>query len=167
MMAHNLCYSTLLSREAAARLPASEVLRSPTGDAFVRKDLAVGILPEILEELLAARKRAKKDLKEATDPFDKAVLDGRQLVRRERQRVFFFFREREERKDERTRKRKNTAAGAAEKKAHLFFLFPPLSLFPPSLPPPTPPNKNNPRKKNRRSRSRQTLSTASPARPSA
>ena len=62
MMAHNLCYSTLLSREAAARLPANQVLRSPTGDAFVRKELGVGILPEILEELLAARKRAKRDL---------------------------------------------------------------------------------------------------------
>jgi DNA polymerase delta subunit 1 len=37
-------------------------------------------LPEILEELLAARKRAKADLKEATDPLEKAVLDGRQLA---------------------------------------------------------------------------------------
>ncbi|XP_068652015.1 DNA polymerase delta catalytic subunit-like isoform X2 [Aristolochia californica] len=41
---------------------------------------ATGILPEILEELLAARKRAKQDLKEAKDPFEKAVLDGRQLA---------------------------------------------------------------------------------------
>ena len=39
-----------------------------------------GILPEILEELLGARKRAKADLKAATDPFKKAVLDGRQLA---------------------------------------------------------------------------------------
>ena len=39
-----------------------------------------GILPEILEELLSARKRAKADLKAATDPFMKAVLDGRQLA---------------------------------------------------------------------------------------
>ena len=88
MMAHNLCYSTLLSREAAARLPAAEVLRSPTGDAFARKGLAVGILPEILEELLAARKRAKKDLKEATDPFAKAVLDGRQLVSKKKRDIY-------------------------------------------------------------------------------
>ncbi|XP_034213465.1 DNA polymerase delta catalytic subunit isoform X2 [Prunus dulcis] len=41
---------------------------------------ATGILPEILEELLAARKRAKADLKEAKDPLEKAVLDGRQLA---------------------------------------------------------------------------------------
>ncbi|KAL3688154.1 hypothetical protein R1sor_014463 [Riccia sorocarpa] len=39
-----------------------------------------GILPEILEELLAARKIAKEDLKKATDPMEKAVLDGRQLA---------------------------------------------------------------------------------------
>lgn len=37
-------------------------------------------MPEILEELLAARKRAKADLKLAKDPLEKAVLDGRQLA---------------------------------------------------------------------------------------
>ena len=40
----------------------------------------LSILPEILEELLGARKIAKADLKKATDPFKKAVLDGRQLA---------------------------------------------------------------------------------------
>lgn len=44
--------------------------------ASVRK----GLLPQILQELLAARKRAKADLKAATDPFERAVLDGRQLA---------------------------------------------------------------------------------------
>jgi len=39
-----------------------------------------GILPEILDELLAARKRAKQDLKKETDPQRAAVLDGRQLA---------------------------------------------------------------------------------------
>lgn len=39
-----------------------------------------GLLPQILQELLGARKRAKKDLKEADDPFVRAVLDGRQLA---------------------------------------------------------------------------------------
>lgn len=57
-----------------------DVLRCPTGDCFVRPHKAKGILPEILEELLAARKRAKADLKAASDPFLKAVLDGRQLA---------------------------------------------------------------------------------------
>ena len=39
-----------------------------------------GLLPHILEDLLAARKRAKEDLKKETDPFRRAVLDGRQLA---------------------------------------------------------------------------------------
>jgi DNA polymerase delta subunit 1 len=34
----------------------------------------------ILEELIAARKRARQELAKATDPFLKAVLDGRQLA---------------------------------------------------------------------------------------
>ena len=34
----------------------------------------------ILEELISARKKAKQDLAKATDPFEKAVLDGRQLA---------------------------------------------------------------------------------------
>ena len=39
-----------------------------------------GLLPEILDELLTARKRAKRDMKKATDPFVKAVQNGRQLA---------------------------------------------------------------------------------------
>ena len=39
-----------------------------------------GLLPEILESLLSARKKAKADLKKETDPFKKKVLDGRQLA---------------------------------------------------------------------------------------
>lgn len=61
-------------------LPPEHVTRTPSGDFFVRAELSKGILPEILEELLSARKRAKADLKAATDPFVKAVLDGRQLA---------------------------------------------------------------------------------------
>jgi DNA polymerase delta subunit 1 len=34
----------------------------------------------ILEELIAARKKAKRELALAVDPFEKAVLDGRQLA---------------------------------------------------------------------------------------
>lgn len=39
-----------------------------------------GLLPMILEELITARKKAKQELAVATDPFVKAVLDGRQLA---------------------------------------------------------------------------------------
>lgn len=50
------------------------------GQYFVKGSVCQGLLPQILRELLGARKAAKKDLKEATDPFVRAVLDGRQLA---------------------------------------------------------------------------------------
>lgn len=80
MMAHNLCYCTLVSKQAAGQFAPDEVTRTPSGDTFVKPGLQRGILPEILDELLSARKRAKADLKKATDPFARAVLDGRQLA---------------------------------------------------------------------------------------
>lgn len=49
-------------------------------DMFVKASRRKGLLPEILTDLLAARKRAKADLKKETDPFKRAVLDGRQLA---------------------------------------------------------------------------------------
>lgn len=57
MMAHNLCYTTLLSPAAASQLPPEDYERSPSGDCFVKPHKQKGILPEILQELLAARKR--------------------------------------------------------------------------------------------------------------
>ncbi|XVF70581.1 hypothetical protein PTKIN_Ptkin11bG0173800 [Pterospermum kingtungense] len=82
MMAYNLCYCTLVTPEDARKLnlPPECVNKTPSGETFVKPNLQKGILPEILEELLAARKRAKADLKEAKDPLEKAVLDGRQLA---------------------------------------------------------------------------------------
>ena len=49
-------------------------------DLFVTSKRRKGLLPTILKDLIAARKRAKADLKKETDPFKKAVLDGRQLA---------------------------------------------------------------------------------------
>ncbi|EXB40942.1 DNA polymerase delta catalytic subunit [Morus notabilis] len=82
MMAYNLCYCTLVTPEDVRKLnlPLECVNKTPSGETFVKSSLQKGILPEILEELLAARKRAKADLKEAKDPLEKAVLDGRQLA---------------------------------------------------------------------------------------
>ncbi|XP_048442279.1 DNA polymerase delta catalytic subunit isoform X2 [Pyrus x bretschneideri] len=82
MMAYNLCYCTLVTPEDVHKhnIPPECVNKTPSGETFVKSNLQKGILPEILEELLAARKRAKADLKEAKDPLEKAVLDGRQLA---------------------------------------------------------------------------------------
>ena len=49
-------------------------------DLFATSSRRKGLLPTILEDLISARKRAKADLKKETDPFKKAVLDGRQLA---------------------------------------------------------------------------------------
>ncbi|CAH9062009.1 unnamed protein product [Cuscuta europaea] len=82
MMAYNLCYCTLVTPDDVRKLnlPPECVHKTPSGETFVKSNLQKGILPEILEELLGARKRAKADLKEAKDPLEKAVLDGRQLA---------------------------------------------------------------------------------------
>ncbi|KAK8845540.1 hypothetical protein IAR55_006255 [Kwoniella newhampshirensis] len=66
MMAHNLCYTTLLDKTTIERLKLVE------GEDYVHTPNN--------ENLLGARKRAKQDLKVEKDPFKRAVLDGRQLA---------------------------------------------------------------------------------------
>jgi DNA polymerase delta subunit 1 len=100
MMAHNLCYTTLLDKAGIDRLglvkDVDYVLTPNNGerqlnylllhtdppltDFFATAKKRKGLLPTILEDLISARKRAKADLKKETDPFRKAVLDGRQLA---------------------------------------------------------------------------------------
>lgn len=82
MMAHNLCYTTLLNKQSikAFNLSEDDYTYTPNGDYFVKDNKRKGILPTILDELLTARKKAKADLKKETDPFRKDVLNGRQLA---------------------------------------------------------------------------------------
>ena len=82
MMAHNLCYTTLLTEGAVSRLGLTpdQYIKTPSNNCFVKSSQRKGLLPEILSDLLAARKKAKADLKKETDPFKKGVLDGRQLA---------------------------------------------------------------------------------------
>jgi DNA polymerase delta subunit 1 len=80
MRAHNLCYTTLLQPEDLSRVPEEDREKSPCGNWFIRERVKKGLLPTILEELLSARSRAKKDMKTATDPFLKDVMNGRQLA---------------------------------------------------------------------------------------
>lgn len=101
MMAHNLCYTTLLDKATVEKLGLVKDIdyaQTPNNgtshqpfiilvhfssvhvDLFVKRSRRRGLLPTILEDLISARKRAKADLKKETDPFKKAVLDGRQLA---------------------------------------------------------------------------------------
>lgn len=83
MMAHNLCYTTLLTKSIIDRLnlvEGKDYVVTPNKNCFATSSLRKGLLPTILEDLLGARKRAKADLKNETDPFKRAVLDGRQLA---------------------------------------------------------------------------------------
>ncbi|KAI9461498.1 DNA polymerase family B-domain-containing protein [Boletus coccyginus] len=83
MMAHNLCYTTLLDKQTIDRLGLVrdvDYIQTPNNDFFVSKAKRKGLLPTVLEDLISARKRAKADLKKETDPFRRAVLDGRQLA---------------------------------------------------------------------------------------
>ncbi|KAF9499463.1 hypothetical protein BDN71DRAFT_1442132 [Pleurotus eryngii] len=83
MMAHNLCYTTVLEKATVERLNLVkdvDYIQTPNNDLFVTKARRKGLLPTILEDLISARKRAKADLKNEKDPFKRAVLDGRQLA---------------------------------------------------------------------------------------
>uniref|UniRef100_A0A0B6ZKM2 DNA polymerase n=2 Tax=Arion vulgaris TaxID=1028688 RepID=A0A0B6ZKM2_9EUPU len=82
MMAHNLCYTTLLNPIVIKNYGLSEdqYIKTPSGNYFCKATVRKGLLPEILEHLLSARKKAKTDLKNETDPFKQKVLDGRQLA---------------------------------------------------------------------------------------
>ncbi|CAI8054471.1 DNA polymerase delta catalytic subunit [Geodia barretti] len=81
MQAHNLCYTTLLFKSTdRERLTPDQYIRTPSGNHFVKSSVRKGLLPEILEDLLSARKKAKAELKEEKDSFRRKVLDGRQLA---------------------------------------------------------------------------------------
>lgn len=86
MIAHNLCFTTLVHTPSpetykALNLTEDDIETTPgLNYVFVKSKVYRGILPEILENLLEARKVAKKDLKNETDPQKKKVLDGRQLA---------------------------------------------------------------------------------------
>lgn len=83
IQAHNLCYTTLLNKNSVEKLDLKkdeDYIVTPNGDMFCTAKVRKGLLTQILEELLGARKRAKKELATETDPFKKAVLNGRQLA---------------------------------------------------------------------------------------
>ncbi|TVY91000.1 DNA polymerase delta catalytic subunit [Lachnellula willkommii] len=83
IQAHNLCYTTLLKKQTVNTLNLvkdEDYIVTPNGDMFCTVKQRKGLLSQILDELLTARKQAKRELAKETDPFKKAVLNGRQLA---------------------------------------------------------------------------------------
>ncbi|KAG9781326.1 DNA polymerase delta catalytic subunit [Exophiala dermatitidis] len=83
IQAHNLCYTTLLTKQIIEKhnlKKDEDYILTPNGDLFATAKVRKGLLTQILEELLGARKRAKRELAVEKDPFKKAVLNGRQLA---------------------------------------------------------------------------------------
>lgn len=83
IIAHNLCYTTLLNDSTITKhnLKHDDYTKTPSGFLFMKPSPNhQTIVPQILKNLLAARKRAKDDLKQEKDPFRKMILDGRQLA---------------------------------------------------------------------------------------
>jgi DNA polymerase elongation subunit (family B) len=85
MISHNLSPDTLLPmgmNAAALDIPTQEV---DCGDGrtftYVKNEGNVrrGIIPKVLEDLLAQRKRAKRTMAAEKDPYMKSVYDGQQL----------------------------------------------------------------------------------------
>jgi len=80
MIAHNICYTTLVPSNKISQLSPAQYQKSPSGDYFVRKEVKEGLLPSILEKILEARKRAKDLAAKEEDQLTKMVLDSRQLA---------------------------------------------------------------------------------------
>jgi DNA polymerase delta subunit 1 len=64
IQAHNLCYTTLLNKTSIEKLNLKkdeDYIVTPNGDLFATSKVRKGLLTQILEELLNARKKAKKE----------------------------------------------------------------------------------------------------------
>lgn len=76
MMAHNLCYSTVVTDEHP---PSEVVVRPPSGGEFVLPSASPGIVPGVLRDLLAQRTDIKRRMKSASDE-ERNILDAQQYA---------------------------------------------------------------------------------------
>jgi DNA polymerase, archaea type len=77
MIAHNLCYSTEVLDNS---VDDSSVTIPPSGGKFVKPEIYKGIVPRILEELLAERTKIKKEMKACKDKSERDALDAKQYA---------------------------------------------------------------------------------------
>ncbi len=71
IIAKNICFTTLCED--------GEII-SPSGARFMSKERREGLLPRILEDLMAERDRIKKLMKQTADPHEHNYLDGLQAA---------------------------------------------------------------------------------------
>jgi DNA polymerase elongation subunit (family B) len=83
MIAHNLCYSTCVPPELRSRFAPEDLEFDPQGISWIRREKRVGLLPHVLETVLARRKLAIKAKENAATPLLQAVYDKRQLSLKE------------------------------------------------------------------------------------
>jgi len=85
IIAHNLCFSTLLTQQQIAQISSQcwEKAPDPYGHKFVRREVVQGLIPRALQTLLDARrvaKRLKAESFKAGDITSGKVYDARQLA---------------------------------------------------------------------------------------
>jgi len=76
MMAHNLCYTTVVTDDK----PQGMTIRPPSGGDFVLPEVYKGIVPSILEDLLNKRTQTKKRMRGTSNENEYRVLDATQLA---------------------------------------------------------------------------------------
>ena len=81
MRAHNLCYTTLWPPEAGPP-PPWLATQQMEGCTFVVDRAFRGVLPTMLDDLLGARARTKREMAAETDPARKALLDKKQQAQK-------------------------------------------------------------------------------------
>ncbi|KCZ72116.1 DNA polymerase elongation subunit (family B) [Candidatus Methanoperedens nitroreducens] len=74
MMAHNLCYTTVVVKDRP-----DDVIKTPSGGVFASHKIVKGTVPSILEELLDRRQATREKMKTADDE-EYRVLDATQLA---------------------------------------------------------------------------------------
>ncbi|OPY52353.1 MAG: DNA polymerase [Methanosaeta sp. PtaU1.Bin060] len=83
MMAHNLCYTTVLNSSSqgssSQQLPQGDIVVAPSGGRFVSPKISPGIMPAVLKELLDERTKTKKLMRSASEE-ERRFLDAKQYA---------------------------------------------------------------------------------------
>ncbi|WP_338103176.1 DNA-directed DNA polymerase [Methanolapillus millepedarum] len=83
MMAHNLCYTTVVDEGTDLKslgLTDDDLDRTPSGGIFVKSRVLKGVVPSILEDLLNRRVETKRKMKQTKDEHEILALDATQMA---------------------------------------------------------------------------------------